>query len=83
DFFTAAIPADLEVTNLSTNFDPKETTKMFAEGFRLAKEGAFKKAPKADPSATGIPTPPTGGKEKADPKAGDPKEKENPKADDP
>lgn len=53
DFFTAAIPPDLEVTSSSTNFDPKETTKLFNEGYRLAQAGAYTLAPKENPKATG------------------------------
>ena len=55
DFFTAAIPPDLEVTNSSTNFDPVETTKMFNEGFRLAKSGAYTMAPRANAKSTDKP----------------------------
>ena len=52
DFFTAAIPPDLKVTNSSTNFDPVETTKMFDEGYKLAMKGAFTRAPKLNPKST-------------------------------
>lgn len=55
DFFTAAIPPDLKVTNDSTNFDPKETTKMFDEAYRLAAQGAFTQAPKVNPKSTETP----------------------------
>ena len=55
DFFATAIPADLKVTNSSTNFDPVETAKMFNEGYRLASQGAFTRAPKLDPKSTDKP----------------------------
>jgi len=58
DFFTAAIPADLKVTNSSTNFDTKETTKMFNEAYRLGSLGAFTKSPKADPKSPDKPPKP-------------------------
>ena len=58
DFFTAAIPADLKVTNNSTNFDSVETTKMFNEGYRLGSQGAFSRVPKANPKSAETPPKP-------------------------
>ena len=55
DFFSAAIPPDLKVTNDSTNFDPVETTKMFDAGYKLAQEGAFTRAVKPNPKNTDTP----------------------------
>ncbi len=52
DFFAALIPPDLKVTNSSTNFDSKETRKMFEEGYRLGARGAFTKKPRVDPKGT-------------------------------
>jgi len=55
DFFSAAIPPDLKITNDSTNFDPVETTKMFDAGYKLAQEGAFTRAAKPNPNNTDKP----------------------------
>jgi predicted patatin/cPLA2 family phospholipase len=58
DFFTAAIPPDLKVTNNSTNFDSAETTKMFNEAYRVGALGAFNRTTKADPKSAEKPPKP-------------------------
>ena len=51
DGFAAVIPPELKVTNSSTNFDPKETVKMFEEGYAVGAKGAFTKEPRVDPKS--------------------------------